>query len=70
LGRLERIGQRQRFGEIRWADPNFAEGYNGRPSYAQAKKANVLFAVELDRRWAADGIRGYAVHPGIVVGTS
>ena len=29
----------------------------------------MLFAIELDRRWAADGIRGYAVHPGVVVGT-
>jgi NAD(P)-dependent dehydrogenase (short-subunit alcohol dehydrogenase family) len=30
----------------------------------------VLFAVELDRRWSADQIRGYAVHPGVVVGTA
>ena len=29
----------------------------------------MLFAVELDRRWAADGIRGYAVHPGVILGT-
>ena len=29
----------------------------------------MLFAVELDRRWAVDAIRGYAVHPGVVVGT-
>ncbi len=29
----------------------------------------MLFAVELDRRFAADGIRAYAVHPGVVVGT-
>ncbi len=59
----------QRFGEIRWEDPNFTTGYESRLAYAQAKKANVLFAVELDRRWAKDGIRGYAVHPGVVVGT-
>jgi NAD(P)-dependent dehydrogenase (short-subunit alcohol dehydrogenase family) len=59
----------QRFGMIRWDDPNFVDGYNSRDAYAQAKKANVLFTVELDRRWAADGIRGYAVHPGVVIGT-
>lgn len=59
-----------RFGEIRWDDPNFTAGYDPRAAYAQSKKANVLFAVELDRRWAADGIRGYAVHPGVVVGTA
>ncbi len=59
----------QRFGRIRWDDPNFATGYDPRAAYAQSKLANVLFAVELDRRWAADAIRGYAVHPGVVVGT-
>ena len=59
----------QRFGRIRWDHPNFTAGYDGRAAYAQSKLANVLFAVELDRRWKADGIRGYAVHPGVVVGT-
>lgn len=59
----------QRFGQIRWDDPNFSTGYDSRQAYAQSKKANVLFAVELDRRFAKDGIRGYAVHPGVVVGT-
>jgi hypothetical protein len=39
-------------------------------AYGQSKTANVLFAVELDRRWAEDGIRGYAVHSGIVVTTN
>jgi NAD(P)-dependent dehydrogenase (short-subunit alcohol dehydrogenase family) len=59
----------QRFGHIRWDDPNFSTGYDSSVAYAQSKKANVLFAVELDRRFAKDGIRGYAVHPGVVVGT-
>ncbi len=59
----------QRFGRIRWEDPNFTTDYDNRAAYAQSKTANVLFAVELDRRWAADGVRGYAVHPGVVVGT-
>lgn len=60
----------QRFGRIRWDDPNFVSGYDPMAAYGQVKAANVLFAVELDRRWAADGIRGYAVHPGVVVGTA
>ncbi|MEQ8274343.1 MAG: SDR family NAD(P)-dependent oxidoreductase [Deltaproteobacteria bacterium] len=60
----------QRFGRIRWDDPNFEKEYDGSAAYGQAKKANVLFAVELDRRWAADGIRGFALHPGVVVGTT
>lgn len=59
----------QRFGRIRWDDPNFTSGYDGRAAYAQSKLANVLFAVELDRRFAADGIRAFAAHPGVVVGT-
>ncbi|WP_188190402.1 SDR family NAD(P)-dependent oxidoreductase [Nonomuraea sp. SYSU D8015] len=61
-----------RLSGIRWDDPHFTTGYDdmGMLAYGQSKTANVLFAVELDRRWAEDGIRGYAVHPGIVVGTN
>jgi NAD(P)-dependent dehydrogenase (short-subunit alcohol dehydrogenase family) len=59
-----------RIADIRWDDPNFTTGdYDPQFAYAQSKTANVLFAVELDRRWAADGIHGYAAHPGIIVGT-
>ncbi|WP_432845585.1 SDR family NAD(P)-dependent oxidoreductase [Amycolatopsis sp. CA-161197] len=59
-----------RISDIRWDDPHFATGYDGHLAYAQSKTANVLFAVELDRRWAPDGIRGYAAHPGVIVGTN
>jgi NAD(P)-dependent dehydrogenase (short-subunit alcohol dehydrogenase family) len=56
---------------IRFDDPHFTRGdYDPHVAYGQSKTANVLTAVELDRRWAADGIRGYAVHPGIIMGTS
>jgi len=58
-----------RLSDIRWDDPHFATGYDPMLGYGQSKTANVLFAVDLDRRWAADGIRGYAVHPGVVIGT-
>lgn len=58
-----------RFGNIRWNDPNFATGHDGRAAYAQSKAANVLFTVELDHRYASEGIRAFAVHPGVVVGT-
>jgi hypothetical protein len=30
----------------------------------------VLFAVELDRRWSDEGIRGYSLHPGGIVATN
>jgi NAD(P)-dependent dehydrogenase (short-subunit alcohol dehydrogenase family) len=59
-----------RVADIRWDDPQFTTGYDPMLAYAQSKTANVLFAVELDRRWARDGIRGYAAHPGIIVGTN
>ena len=58
-----------RFGRIRWDDPNFTTEFSSLAAYAQSKTANVLFAVGLDARWSADGIRGYAVHPGVVAGT-
>ena len=34
--------------------------------YGQAKTANVLFAVEFDRRFREMGIRAYGVHPGMI----
>jgi NAD(P)-dependent dehydrogenase (short-subunit alcohol dehydrogenase family) len=33
-------------------------------AYGQAKTANILFAVEATKRWAADGITVNALHPG------
>jgi len=57
-----------RIGGIRWDDLDFATGYHPVAAYAQSKRANVLFTVELDRRVAADGIRAFAAHPGVVIG--
>ncbi|GAA0905369.1 SDR family NAD(P)-dependent oxidoreductase [Virgisporangium aurantiacum] len=33
-------------------------------AYGQSKTANVLFAVELTRRWQGDGVTANALHPG------
>lgn len=38
--------------------------YNPWVSYGQSKTANVLFSVELERRYGPRGIHAYAVHPG------
>ncbi|MFE1799840.1 SDR family NAD(P)-dependent oxidoreductase [Streptomyces sp. NPDC059517] len=57
-----------RIGEIRWDDLDFATGYDPGTAYGQSKRANVLFTVELDRRYAAQGIRAFATHPGVVIG--
>lgn len=49
---------------IHFDDLNFATGYDKWQAYGQAKSANALFAVELDRRGAEHGVRAFAVHPG------
>jgi NAD(P)-dependent dehydrogenase (short-subunit alcohol dehydrogenase family) len=49
---------------IRWDDVQFEHGYDKWEAYGQAKTANVLFAVELDRLGADAGVRAFSVHPG------
>ena len=50
---------------IRWGDIHFTkEPYNKWTAYGQSKTANSLFAVELDARLKANGVRAFAVHPG------
>ncbi len=41
--------------------------YDKWDSYGQAKTANVLFAVELERRLGARGVHANAVHPGVIM---
>jgi len=49
-------------------DPNFTRRvYDKWAAYGQSKSANSLFAVELDRRGRAHGIRAFAVHPGAIL---
>jgi NAD(P)-dependent dehydrogenase (short-subunit alcohol dehydrogenase family) len=50
---------------MRWDDLHFAEGsYDKWLAYGQAKTANSLFAVQLDRLGASLGVRSFALHPG------
>ena len=52
---------------IDFDDPNFeSRDYNKWVSYGQSKTANVLFAVELDKRLADKGVRAFSVHPGVI----
>src|SRR5260370_3087870 len=52
-------------------DINFtSRPYDPGLAYGQSKTANVLFAVEATRRWAADGITANAVHPGAIAATN
>lgn len=52
---------------IRWDDVQFEEGYERFQAYGQSKTANILFAVELDRRGAEHGVRAFAVNPGSIL---
>jgi len=50
---------------IRFVDMQFESGeYDKWVAYGQAKTANALFAVGLDKRAQKDGVRAFAVHPG------
>ncbi len=49
---------------IRFDDPHFTVGYDKWQAYGQAKTANSLFAVELDRLGQDAGVRAFAAHPG------
>ena len=57
-----------RLGNVDFEDPNYeSRPYNKFDAYGQSKTANVLFAVELTRRLAAQGITANAVHPGVIM---
>lgn len=48
-------------------DPNYERStYSPWEAYGRAKSANVLFALELDRRLGARGVRANAIHPGVI----
>ncbi|MCL6699576.1 SDR family NAD(P)-dependent oxidoreductase [Sphingomonas sp. NSE70-1] len=54
-----------RFADVDLDDPNFERTpYEPYAAYGRSKTANILFAVEFDRRHKHRGIRTAAVHPG------
>ncbi|THD65930.1 SDR family NAD(P)-dependent oxidoreductase [Phenylobacterium sp.] len=54
-----------RFSDVDLDDPNFDHTpYAEFTAYGRSKTANILFAVEFDRRHKAEGVRATAVHPG------
>jgi NAD(P)-dependent dehydrogenase (short-subunit alcohol dehydrogenase family) len=54
-----------RFSDVDLEDPNFdTTPYAEFVAYGRSKTANILFAVEFDRRHKAKGVRATAVHPG------
>jgi NAD(P)-dependent dehydrogenase (short-subunit alcohol dehydrogenase family) len=53
---------------IIWDDPNFeTNDYSKMDAYGQSKTANILFTIELERRYGDAGVHSWAVHPGMVM---
>ena len=65
-GRLVNLSSAgHRFSDVDLDDPNFEHTpYEPWIGYGRSKTANVLFAVEFDRRHRDRGVRATAVHPG------
>src|SRR6202047_408041 len=65
-GRLVNVSSAgHRYSDVDLDDPNFEHApYDPMIAYGRSKTANILFAVEFDRRHKARGVRGAAVHPG------
>ncbi len=56
-----------RTSDVVWDDIGFDDRpFSKMEAYGQSKTANVLTAVELDRRLAPLGVHAYSVHPGMV----
>jgi NAD(P)-dependent dehydrogenase (short-subunit alcohol dehydrogenase family) len=56
-----------RYADVDLEDPNFEHSpYAEFIAYGRSKTANVLFAVEFDRRHKARGVRATALHPGAI----
>jgi NAD(P)-dependent dehydrogenase (short-subunit alcohol dehydrogenase family) len=57
---------------IDWANIGGEHGYDMWRKYGESKLANVLFAVELNRRMAAEGVdvKAIPLHPGAILGTN
>jgi NAD(P)-dependent dehydrogenase (short-subunit alcohol dehydrogenase family) len=56
-----------RFSNVDLEDPNFERTpYEPFLAYGRSKTANILFAVEFDRRHRGRGVRAAAVHPGVI----
>jgi NAD(P)-dependent dehydrogenase (short-subunit alcohol dehydrogenase family) len=53
------------YSDVNLGDPNFERTpYDPMLAYGRSKTANILFAVEFDRRHRSRGVRATALHPG------
>jgi NAD(P)-dependent dehydrogenase (short-subunit alcohol dehydrogenase family) len=65
-GRLVNVASSgHRYSDVDLDDPNFEHvPYDPMIAYGRSKTANILFAVEFDRRHKTRGVRATALHPG------
>lgn len=65
-GRLVNVSSSgHRYSDVDLEDPNFVHTpYDPMVAYGRSKTANILFAVEFDRRHRSRGVRAAALHPG------
>ena len=57
-----------RLAPVDFDDPDFQRRpYDKWAGYGQSKTANALFALALDRRGEAEGVRAFSLHPGSIV---
>jgi NAD(P)-dependent dehydrogenase (short-subunit alcohol dehydrogenase family) len=65
-GRLVNVASSgHRYSDVDLDDPGFERTtYDPMVAYGRSKTANILFAVEFDRRQKARGVRATAIHPG------
>ena len=68
-GRLVNVSSSgHRYSDVDLDDPNFERTpYDPMIAYGRSKTANILFAVEFDRRHKARGVRATALHPGGII---
>jgi NAD(P)-dependent dehydrogenase (short-subunit alcohol dehydrogenase family) len=52
---------------MRWDDVHWQRGYDKWEAYGQAKTANALFALHLDRLGRDHGVRAFSLHPGGII---
>lgn len=65
---VELTSRGHRRSKVHFDDPNFlTRMYDCWVAYGQAKTANALFALELDRRGEPHYVRAFSVHPGSII---
>ena len=65
--RIVNVSSKAHFrGGIIFEDMMMGSDYNPWRSYGQSKSANILHAIELQRRHGSDGITAVSLHPGVI----